>query len=109
MTDSTGLRRWIVAAAILCAILILPVAWDAAQGWMWPDGVSYLDLATNALHNSPAVLVKNGYWSPLYPAILAGMMATFQPSADTELRAVYSLQWLTFVFAAGCFAVLAGT
>ena len=72
MSESAGrLARWMAIAAYLCAILILPVAWDASQGWLFPDGTSYLDLASSAIHDSPAVLLKNAYWSPAYPAILA--------------------------------------
>ena len=46
--------RWLAIAAGLCAILILPVVWDASQGWLFPDGTSYLDMASGAVHESPA-------------------------------------------------------
>ena len=69
MTASHGawLRRLGMAAG-LCAILILPVVWDASQGWLFPDGTSYLDMASGAVRKSPGVLLKNAYWSPAYPA-----------------------------------------
>ena len=96
-------------AAGLCALLMLPVAWDAAQGWIFPDGVSYLDMAGGAVHDSPAVLLKNAYWSPGYPAILALTMAVFRPSLAGELRAVYVVQWLIFLVATACFSLLLST
>ena len=73
------------------------MVWDASQGWLFPDGTSYLDMATGALRNSPAVLLKNAYWSPAYPAILALTMAVVRPEPATELHVVYILNWLIFV------------
>src|SRR4029077_17485797 len=89
--------RWLGIAACLSAILILPVVWDASQGWLFPDGTSYLDMASGAVHESPGVLLKNAYWSPAYPAILALMMAVVRPGLAVELRAVYVLNWLIFL------------
>jgi hypothetical protein len=109
MSDSAGAWRWMAAAAALCAILILPVVWDASQGWLFPDGTSYLDMASGAIHDSPAVLLKNAYWSPAYPAILALMMAVVRPALATELRAVFTLNWLIFLVAMACFSLLLAT
>jgi hypothetical protein len=110
MNDSTGAwLRWMAIAAGLCAILILPVVWDASQGWFFPDGTSYLDMAGGAVHGSPAVLLKNAYWSPAYPAILALMMAVVRPTLASELHAVYTLHWLIFLFTTACFSLLLGT
>jgi hypothetical protein len=110
MSESAGVwLRWMAVAAGLCAILILPVVWDASQGWIFPDAVSYLDLAGGAVHDSPAVLLKNAYWSPGYPAILALTMAIFRPSLATELHAVYLVHWLIFLVTTACFSLLLGT
>jgi len=107
MSDAPGAwMRWVGIAAGLCAILSLPVVWDASQGWLFPDGTSYLDMASGALHESPGVLLKNAYWSPAYPAVLALMMAVLRPALAVELRAVYVLNWLIFLFATACFSVL---
>jgi hypothetical protein len=110
MSDSTGAGlRWMAVAAALCAILILPVAWDASQGWIFPDGISYLDMASGAVRVSPAVLLKNAYWSPGYPAILALMMVLARPSLAGELHAVDVVHWLIFLFTTACFSLLLGT
>jgi hypothetical protein len=103
------LLRSVAIGAALCAVLILPVVWDTSQGWLFPDGTSYLDMASAAIHESPAVLVQNAYWSPAYPAILAVMMAVVQPQVAAELPAVYILNWLIFVFATICFGLFLAT
>ena len=100
--------RWTALAAALCAAVMVPVVWDASQSWIFPDGISYLDMAT-AARQSPGILLKNAYWSPAYPAILAVMMAVARPSAATELHAAYALNWVIFLLAAGTFTLLLRT
>jgi hypothetical protein len=46
---------------------------------MNPDGLSYLDLASEALRSGPSGLV-NGHWSPGYPALLCVALTLFDPS-----------------------------
>lgn len=97
---------WMAVAAAMCVVMVLPVAWYASQGWIFPDTTSYLDMASSAVHDSPAVLVKNAYWSPAYPAILALMMALVRPSLSAELQMAYIVHWLIFVFTTACFSLL---
>ena len=107
MSPSTGAAvRWMAIAVACCGTLILPVALAASQDWIFPDSISYLDMAAAALRDSPAILLTNGYWSPAYPAILAVMMAVARPAPAVELQAAYVLHWLLFLFAAACFSVL---
>jgi hypothetical protein len=110
MSGSTGawLRSMTIASA-LCAILILPIAWDASQSWIFPDTTSYLDMATRAVRESPSVLLKNAYWSPAYPAVLALTMAVARPSLTAEVPAMYIVHWLIFIFATTCFSLLLRT
>ncbi len=110
MIDSTGAwLRWMAVASALCTILILPVVWDASQSWIFPDSTSYLDMAGGAIHDSPSVLLKNAYWSPAYPAVLALTMAVVRPSLAAELPAMYIVHWLIFLFATACFSLLLWT
>src|SRR5260370_16118538 len=110
MSDSVSAwLRWMALASALCAILILPVVWDASQGWIFPDSTSYLDMAANAVRDSPAVLLKNAYWSPAYPAVFALTMAVARPSLAAEVPGMYIVHWLIFVFATACFSLLLGT
>jgi hypothetical protein len=67
-----------------------------------------MDMASGAVRESPAVLLKNAYWSPGYPAILALMMAVVKPPLATEVRAIYVVQWLIFVFTTVCLGLLLG-
>jgi hypothetical protein len=96
-------------ASALCAILILPIAWDASQSWIFPDSTSYLDMAARAVRESPSVLLKNAYWSQAYPAVLALTMAVARPSLTAELPAMYVVHWLIFIFATACFSLLLRT
>lgn len=57
----------LVAAAAI-ALLLAQVA--VSRGALNPDGVSYLDLA-RALHAGDWTSFVQGYWSPLYPALIA--------------------------------------
>src|SRR5262245_25402428 len=50
----------------------------SARHSMDEDGLSYLDLASEALHSGPVGLL-NGYWSPGYPALLSLALALFHP------------------------------
>ena len=106
MSGSSGPNlRWILTAAALCATLIIPIAWDSSQNWIFPDSISYLDMASDAVHGSLSVLVKNAYWGPAYPAALALMMAVFRPALADELRAAYVVHWILYLFATACFSV----
>jgi hypothetical protein len=60
-----------------------------------PDGLSYLDMATEALRSGPAALL-NGLWSPAYPALLSLALAIFHPSPDQEIPLAYFLNFLVF-------------
>ncbi|MEO8372730.1 MAG: hypothetical protein ABI806_26335 [Candidatus Solibacter sp.] len=109
MTGSANrLLRWMAGAAALCAVMSVPVVWEASQSTLSPDGTSYLDMATAALQ-SPGVLLKNGYWSPGYPALLAVMMAVLRPSPAAELHATFTLHWVIFLSALGSFTLLLRT
>lgn len=93
-------------AVCLCAIAMLPVAWFGSRNWIFPDSISYFDMASDAVQYSPAVLLKNAYWSPAYPAILALMMLVVRPAVAVELQAIYVVHWLIFLFTTLCFTLL---
>jgi hypothetical protein len=83
-------------SACLCALLTLPTAWHAGQQ-ISSDGLSYLDIASNAIERGPLALLTNGYWSPGYPALLAAAMILVHPSPASELTVVHVVDWLTCV------------
>jgi hypothetical protein len=72
-------QRW-----ILVGVRISTVGLGALSAWTWrntpnPDGISYVDVSTHYLEgNWP--LSTSGYWSPLYPSLLA--LARFVGDAE---------------------------
>src|SRR6266446_4061159 len=67
-----------------------------------PDGISYVEIAQSVHRGNPAALI-NAYWSPLYPALLAGWLAVLKPSMRYEILAVNCLNVVLLVFALWCF------
>src|ERR1017187_465884 len=88
-----GKLRWLLLAALVCALLSVPLAWNARR-MIYPDGLSYIEIARNAADLSPRFLLSNAYWSPAYPAVLAVMLKVVNPSAPSELAAVHAADWL---------------
>lgn len=90
--------------ALLAAASILAAAICAWCGRFAtnPDGLSYLDMAGNALHGDwRSLLIPN--WSPLYPSLIAVVLAVFRPSPEWEVPALHFLNWGIFVAATFCF------
>jgi hypothetical protein len=69
---------------------------------MNPDGISYLDMASEAARTGPASLV-NGDWSPLYPALLGLTIRLFHPSPEHEFAFVHAVNWVIFAGVLVCF------
>ena len=89
------------------AILIwwgISALWGIVVAWLYrdfmnPDGVTYLDLASAALANGPRGLV-NGYWSPLYSALIALWELVTRPSPIHEFVSVHALNAIIYFAAA---------
>ena len=62
---------------------------------MNPDGLSYLDLASEGLQSGPSGLL-NGYWSPGYPALLSLALALFRPSPAQEFPLIHLVNFFIF-------------
>ncbi len=69
---------------------------------MNPDGLSYLDLGSEALRSGPSALV-NGLWSPGYPALLSLALALFHPAPRQEFPLVQFVNFCIFVLNLGAF------
>src|SRR5882724_6327769 len=61
-----------------------------------PDGISYIEMAQSIHRGNPGGLI-NGYWSPLYPALIAGWLAVLKPSMHYEILAVNCLNVVLLV------------
>src|ERR1700681_4258127 len=98
------LRRFLSSIYLWWAIGLL---WAGIQAWsnrysMNPDGMSYLDIASETLRSGPHNLV-NGHWSPLYPAVISLVFLIFRPSPALEFPAVHLLNFFLFAAVLGCF------
>lgn len=71
---------------------------------MGPDGLSYLDLASEALSGGPSELV-NGVWSPGYPALISIALFLFRPSPSQEFPLIHVVNFLLFTCALWAFSV----
>jgi hypothetical protein len=80
-------------------------AWFTRQWNVNPDGVSYIDVARAFVEHGPSGLI-NGYWSPLYPAVIGMAMKLFSPSPDTLYPMVRGINFAIFVVALLAFARL---
>lgn len=100
-TDN-GLSRSPFEFRLITAIVSLSLAIGAVSAWlsrsdMNPDGISYLDLSDRWMAGDFGGVV-NGYWSPLYPALLAAVRFVVRPAAQFEFRAVHAANFVAFVF-----------
>jgi hypothetical protein len=74
-------------------------AWRYLRYQANPDGVSYVDLAIAFASQGPGALV-NGYWSPLYPALIGVAYAVAPPGIETMYATAHLVGVLPFVAAA---------
>lgn len=89
---------WVIS---LCSGAIL--AWASRFG-MNGDGLSYLDIASNAARNGPSHLI-NDFWSPGYPALLSIALYLFHPSPAHEFPIVHLVNFLIYVLALWGFSI----
>ena len=102
----TSIQFWFAVGAFGAAFL----AWDSRyfMGLAGPDGLSYLDMASETLRSGPHNLV-NLLWSPLYPALIALFLFLFRPSPSLEIPLIHVLNWLIFIAVSLCFTFLLRT
>ena len=80
----------------VCLFLAGVHAWSYRHS-MNPDGMSYLDMASETLHGGPQNLV-NGYWSPAYPALISLAFLIFRPSPILEFPVIHFVNFAVFSF-----------
>jgi hypothetical protein len=91
-------RARILIAASRAFVLVFGLAalWLARDG-LNPDGVAYLDASDVYLSGSSAA--GTGYWSPLYPMLLAGARFLAGTGAARELAIAQGVNLAVFVLA----------
>jgi hypothetical protein len=67
----------------------------ADRQFLNPDGLSYVEIASSALHRGPGEFL-NGYWSPFYPLLLA-VALLFRPALRYEVQLLHLVNFLIFV------------
>jgi hypothetical protein len=72
-----------------------------------PDGVAYLDLAERYAQGDWAAAL-NGYWSPLYPALLGVVLSIARPFQADDLVLAHGVNFGLYVAAYGAFLRLTG-
>jgi 4-amino-4-deoxy-L-arabinose transferase-like glycosyltransferase len=80
-------------------LLLVPIGWLAMKYEPFlldGDAVSYIDIA-DLLHAHRWAGAVNGYWHPLYPAVLASAQIVFHPSRWTEIPAYYAANYSIFL------------
>ncbi len=92
---SQTLRR----ALLAYLLLIPPIAWLAMKFSPYAldgDGMAYMDVADLIRAHHWAGVI-NGYWNPLYPALLSAAQRVFHATRANELHAYYVLNYLIFL------------
>lgn len=70
-----------------------------------PDGISYLEMAGNALSQGPGALV-NGYWSPAYPLLLVPVRLLAPAAWTSAIPALHLVNFAIYLLAAAIFCSL---
>jgi len=87
---------------------VIAAFWGSMINWrfrnaMNPDGISYLDIARQALSSGPSALI-NPHWSPLYPALIAFSEWVHKPSPFSEFAQIHAVNAVIYTLAAVSFA-----
>ena len=84
---------------IVYLLLLVPIGWLATKYQPYlldGDAVSYMDIA-DLLHAHRWAGAVNGYWHPLYPAVLAFAQIVFHPTRWNEIPAYCAANYAIFL------------
>jgi hypothetical protein len=95
-------QRRISSAFWIAAVLLGGFQFWISRQTMNTDGISYLDMA-DAIARGNWRAAVNGYWSPLYPCLLALGRIIFRPSAYREFAVVHLVNFFIFLAATAAF------
>jgi hypothetical protein len=106
MLSASAVRKLLVGYLVL----LVPISWLATKYQPYTmdgDSMAYMDIADLIrTHQWPGVV--NGYWHPLYPAMLMAGQFVFHPSRWTELGAYEWVNWAIFLASAGVMLAFVG-
>jgi len=89
-------EKRLISALVAWSLVIGGVSAWLSRSDMNPDGISYLDLSDRWLAGDFSGIV-NGYWGPVYSALLAAVRFIMQPTSPLEFRAVHVANYVAFV------------
>jgi hypothetical protein len=98
-TDHNRRHDLLRKALLVYLALLVPIAWLVTRFSPYNvdgDAVAYMDLSTLMLHHRWAGVV-NGYWHPLYPALLALGHLVAHPTRANELGVYYTVNFVIFL------------
>jgi hypothetical protein len=94
----TTARGWLLICCCVSAIVIWP-----ARNHIITDGLSYMDIASEASHGHLSELA-NPYWSSAYPALIGGALFLLRPSAANEVPVLQLVNFIISIFAFWAFS-----
>lgn len=98
-TDSHRKPDLLRSALLVFLALLVPVAWISMRYSPYSvdgDAVAYMDLSGLMLRHQWAGIV-NGYWHPLYPALLSLGRIIAHPTRANELGVYYTINFIIFL------------
>lgn len=96
-------RAHLGSAGIVLLLGVLQAIWHRRA--LNPDGVAYLDLSDELLAGQWGAVVQ-GYWSPLYPALLALGRVVFGRGAAHETVIAHAVNLAGFAVALGAWSLV---
>jgi hypothetical protein len=88
---------------LICICFAAIVQWPA-RIHMFPDGLSYLDIGSEASKGDLGALA-NSYWSPAYPALIGAALFLLQPSPASEVPVLQLVNTIIFILTLGAFTL----
>lgn len=98
-------ERRLISAVFIVSLVIGAISAWLSRSVMNPDGISYLDLSDRLLAGNFSGIV-NGYWGPVYTALLAAVRFLMRPTASLEFRAVHVANYAAFIIGLITFTLL---
>ena len=92
-------RGW----CLICVCFAFIAVWPARHH-IGVDGLSYLDIGSEASSGDLRAL-GNSYWSPAYPALIAGAIFLLRPTAGYEVPVVQLVDLVIFIFTVWAFSI----
>jgi hypothetical protein len=100
-------RQTVPRRLLFAVVSFLVVAPAIVQTWILrnqsgSDSIAYLDIARGWARGDWGTM-QNGFWSPLYPAIVGAMLRLVAPGSYWEFASVHALDFALYLLSFGLF------